>query len=473
MARDVHTSPVRGMRDLLPQECELRDWAVGVILDTYRRFGFQRVETPALEHLSLLTGGDGGENEKLIFKVLKRGDELRNGAMKWRAKLTNLQDATEQTPAAASPSSDENDLVDAGLRYDLTVPLARFYAEHQAELPTPFKSIQIGPVWRAERPQKGRFRQFTQCDIDVLGEAGESAEIDLILATTEALSALGLAHFTVRINDRRLLQDYARRCGVAEEKRDGFFITLDKLDKISAEAAAAELVALGLSSDAARDAVTGLVTQRENASLASFAPDSPDARALESILAALLPALAGRAHVVFDPTLVRGMGYYTGPIFEIGVEGLPYSIAGGGRYDRMIGKLLGREVPACGFSIGFERVIALLLERGVKPKREGKLLALLHEASAEPGAAVAPGGIATPTLASAVAAAAALRAQGHAVSLQVKRRKLGKQLDELQKLGFDGAATLGEDGATQVKWFADRVAESRGGESRAAPERAP
>jgi len=468
MAKDVHTSPVRGMRDLLPQECELRDWAIGVILDTYRRFGFQRVETPALEHLPLLTGGDGGENEKLIFKVLKRGDELK-AALRERAAAVGAHasiDATVVTPDGAEKH--DNVLVDSGLRFDLTVPLARFFAEHNAELPSPFKSIQIGPVWRAERPQKGRFRQFTQCDIDVLGEAGESAEIDLILATTEALSGLGLSGFTVRINDRRLLHDYARRCGIAEERQAGFFITLDKLDKISAEVAAAELVTLGLAPDAARDAVTGLLAQREGSSLASFAQDSPNARTLESILAALSPALAGRAQVVFDPTLVRGMGYYTGPIFEIGVEGLPYSIAGGGRYDRMIGKLLGREVPACGFSIGFERVIALLLERGVKVPRAGKLLALLHDAPGDSGPADAVGAAGetgaakSATLAQAVAAAAALRKEGHAVSLQLKRKKLGKQLDDLQKLGFDGAATLPADGGSpQVKWFAERSGDAR------------
>jgi histidyl-tRNA synthetase len=481
MARDVHTAPVRGMRDLLPRECELRDWAVGIILDTYRRFGFQRVETPALEHLALLTGGDGGENEKLIFKVLKRGDELKAGltalgageAGADRPELPDRAANAGRPELAHGADRAENALVDAGLRFDLTVPLARFYAEHNAELPTPFKAIQIGPVWRAERPQKGRFRQFTQCDIDLLGEAGESAEIDLILATTEALAGLGLSGFTVRINDRRLLHDYARRCGIAEERQGGFFITLDKLDKISPEAAAAELVALGLAPEAARDAVGGLLAQRAGGSLASFAADSASARTLESILAALGPALGGRARVEFDPTLVRGMGYYTGPIFEIGVEGLPYSIAGGGRYDRMIGRLLGREVPACGFSIGFERVIALLLERGVEVPRTGRLLALLHDAPGDPAAtgASAPGAA---TLAQAVAAAAALRAQGHSVSLQAKRKKLGRQLDELQKLGFDGAATLPSGGGPpQVQWFADRAAAAESPRPGGTPGRAP
>ncbi len=424
MSGPVNVSPPRGMRDLLPDEVELRDWAQGVILDTYTAHGFRHVETPALESIALLTGGGGGENEKLIFKVLKRGEKL---------------DFT----AARS----EDDLVEYGLRFDLTVPLARYYAANHAQLSQPFKAIQIGPVWRAERPQKGRFRQFTQCDIDVLGEAGESAEAELILATTAALAALGLTAPQVRLNDRRLLRRLAAHCGVNEPAaQERFFITLDKLDKLGPGGVLKELREHPeLATSGMWDRLTSVLDGSSSWTLADFAAridGAADAEPLTRILAAVGAALGGAASVAFDATLVRGMGYYTGPIFEIGVEGLPYSIAGGGRYDRMIGALIGRDVPACGFSIGFERVIALLQERGVRAPRGSRRVALLHEAG-------------TDALGTVLAAAAALRAQGHTVSLTARRRKAGKQLDELQKQGFDGAASLtAVGGEPEVKWFA-------------------
>jgi histidyl-tRNA synthetase len=411
------------MRDLLPAECELRDWAVGRILDTYRRFGFARIETPVLEHLALLTGGQGGENEKLIYKVLKRGEKLDLAAAK-----------------------SEDDLSEEGLRFDLTVPLARYYAANQAALPQPFKAIQIGSVFRAERPQKGRFRQFTQCDIDVIGEPGEIAEVELILATTEALAALGLSGFTVRVNDRRFLRALAQRCGVEDEKRhDEFFITLDKLDKIGASGVLGELAARGFDS-----ALTGSVAEllhgmvQRTDSLVTYASAdwaTASIASIQAIVDTLSPALANRGQVSFDPTLVRGMGYYTGPIFEISMDGAPGSIAGGGRYDRMIGRMLGREVPACGFSIGFERVIGLLMERGVQAPKSATRFALLHE----------PGVDALPRV---MAEAAARRDGGNTVAVFAKRKKLGKQLDELEKAGFDCVLTLpAGNGPPEEKWL--------------------
>jgi len=415
-----HVSPVRGMRDLLPAECELRDWAIGRILDTYRRFGFARIETPVLEHLALLTGGQGGENEKLIFKVLKRGEKL---------------------DLAAARS--EDDLSEEGLRFDLTVPLARYYAHNQGALPQPFKAIQIGPVFRAERPQKGRFRQFTQCDIDVLGEAGEAAEIELILATTEALAALGLRGFTVRVNDRRFLREFARHCSVDDEARqDEFFIVLDKLDKAGVEGVLKELGERGFGAATAgrlADLLTGpLAQQVEGQPL--FADALATVRRVREVVG---PLLGERARVEFDPTLVRGMGYYTGPIFEIGMDGAPGSIAGGGRYDRMLGRLLGREVPACGFSIGFERVVGLLLERGVRAPKAGTRFALLHEPGVD-------------SLQRVLAEAAARRAavEGNSVAVFARRKKLGKQLDELEQAGFDCVLTLPEgNGPPEEQWL--------------------
>ncbi|PYN27600.1 MAG: histidine--tRNA ligase [Candidatus Rokuibacteriota bacterium] len=382
------------MRDILPDEVELRDAAVHEIVAVYRAYGFRRIETPALEHLTLLAGSEGGENEKLIFKVMKRGEELESAR---RAG---------------------EDVADLGLRFDLTVPLARYYAENHARLPDPLKAIQIGPVWRAERPQKGRFRQFTQCDIDVLGLASPLVEIELILATTDALARLGLSGLTVRINDRRLLEVVARHCGFAEAAHAAFFIAFDKLDRLGAEGVLGELREGGHETKAVR----------------SFE--------------ALLPVLQ-KAEVSIEGLRAAGMGYYTGPIFEIAAAGYPSSIAGGGRYDRMIGRLLGREVPASGFSIGFERLISILGERGGVPAREGaaapqRRVALLVDDSGD--------------VAAAVRAAKALRAEGYLVSLEVRRKNVKKQLDDLLTHGFWGYAALDDPArAPQVKLLVRRA----------------
>jgi histidyl-tRNA synthetase len=415
------------MRDVLPPEVELRDAATQQILAVYRSFGFRRIETPALESLRLLAGSDGGENEKLIFKVLRRGEDLE----------------------AALRSGGE--LADLGLRFDLTVPLARYYAENHPRLPDPLKAIQIGPVWRAERPQKGRFRQFTQCDIDTLGQASGVVEVELILATCEALARLGLGDLTVRINDRRILGLIARHCGFAESAEPGFFIAFDKLDKLGAEGVLAELRQAGYAAPAIAGFERLLPTlQKGEPSLDALRASlgaGGGGEAFES-LAWIIRAAAGEmpagTRVQFDPTLVRGMGYYTGTIFEIASPAFPSSIAGGGRYDRMIGKLLGRDVPACGFSIGFERLITILIERGeeaapggVAPTEPARRVALLVDSGGD--------------LTAALATARTLRAGGDLVSLELRRKNLGKQLTDLRSHGFWGYATSEGPGPVTVK----------------------
>src|SRR3984893_15450959 len=342
------------MRAVLPDEVALRDWAMAQILAVYRRHGFVRIETPAVESLRLLLKSDGGENEKLIFKILKRGEKLQ----------------TAGRPA---------DMADLGLRFDLTVPLVRYYAHNLARLPQPLKAIQIGPVWRAERPQQGRFRPVTQCDIDVLGVASEVAEIELTLATTEALAALGLKDLTVRLNDRRLLGAMVAHCGFDPARAGSVFIALDKLDKIGrAEGAAGlagggpELREAGHPADAAGRLLELLGAVATPAALQALLGARAEAdvwRGLQRILDTVAGQAAGRFRIVFDATLVRGMGYYTGAIFEIQHGDATSSIAGGGRYDRMVGKFIGRDVPATGFSIGFGRVIGILLGRGAGPQR--------------------------------------------------------------------------------------------------------
>jgi histidyl-tRNA synthetase len=412
MTVKLDAAPPRGMKDVLPAEVELRDQATSIILATYIRYGFRRVETPALESLRLLVGSGGGENEKLIYKILKRGAKL---------------DA-----ATAQP---EDDLADLGLRFDLTVPLTRYYAQNRAALPDPFKAIQIGPVWRAERPQKGRFRQFTQCDIDILGVASEIAEIELILATSEALIELGLERPRIRLNDRRILTALASFCGVDPSRHGGFFVTLDKLDKIGRDGVERELREAGHDESAVAK-LFALFTMPGEASSDSAldklaltigtADEAVDG--LRTILRTVEREVGGRSTVAFDPSLVRGMGYYTGPIFEAAYGDSTSSIAGGGRYDRMVGRLLGHDVPACGFSIGFERVISILeARRGtVEPERE-RVALLFGDGDPLPDV---------------VAAAAVLRRAARIVSLTQKRKNLARQLDDLAGEGFGSYAVF-------------------------------
>lgn len=358
--------PVNGMKDILPAEMEIRDYVTSVIKDTYRSFGFTPIETPCMENIANLSNKQGGENEKLIFKVLKRGEKL------------NLETAKE-----------EADVVDFGMRYDLTVPLSRFYANHANDLPTPFKALQIGSVWRADRPQRGRYRQFTQCDIDILGEPSNLAEIELISATTTTIGRLGFKNFEIRINERRILKAMAAYSGFAEEDYDSVFITLDKMDKIGIDGVAEELAKEGYKKESI-DKYLGLFELLKNkrdvaegvAFLAEVLGEYLEEEVVKNmteIATAVNATKAAEFTLVFDPTLVRGMSYYTGTIFEIAMPELGAACGGGGRYDQMIGKFTGKDVPACGFSIGFERIILLLMESGFKIPESPKRVAYLVE----------------------------------------------------------------------------------------------
>lgn len=355
--------PVTGMKDMLPKEMEIRDYVIHLIKETYKTYGFSSMETPCVEHIENLCSKQGGDNEKLIFKILKRGEKLK------------IDEAKE-----------ENDLVDGGLRYDLTVPLARYYANHMSELPSPFKAMQIGNVWRADRPQKGRFRQFMQCDIDILGEPGILAEIELILATTAMLGKLNFQNFTVCINDRNILKAMAAYSGFKEEDYDEVFIVLDKMDKIGKEGVAAELQELGYGKESV-GAYLGLFDEvtpdvegiRYLKEKLGSCLSSEIAEGMETIISSVEEAREAKFGIRFDPTLVRGQSYYTGTIFEVTMDDFGGSVAGGGRYDKMIGKFTGQDTPACGFSIGFERIVMLLLENGYEVPRKGAKKAYLLE----------------------------------------------------------------------------------------------
>lgn len=354
--------PVTGMKDILPQEMQIRDYVISVIKETYGKFGFTSIETPCLEDIGNLSSKQGGENEKLIFKVLKRGEKL------------NLE--TAKTDA---------DVVDMGLRYDLTVPLVRYYSNNANDLPAPFKALQMGNVWRADRPQRGRYRQFMQCDIDILGEPSNLAEIELILATTTTLGKLGFKNFQIRINERRILKAMAAYSGFAEEDYDTVFIILDKMDKIGLEGVAEELEKEGYAKESV-EKYLGLFKGIEKAEngiryLADTLKDVLEeevAKSLQEIITSVEATKEADFEMVFDPTLVRGMSYYTGTIFEIAIPEFGGSCGGGGRYDKMVGKFTGKDVPACGFSIGFERIVLLLLENGfqipTQPKKKAYLI---------------------------------------------------------------------------------------------------
>ncbi len=355
--------PVTGMKDILPDEMQVRDYVIGVIKETYGKFGFTSIETPCVENIANLSNKQGGDNEKLIFKIIKRGEKL------------NVEEATT-----------EEEIVESGLRYDLTVPLVRFYSNNAAKLPTPFKALQMGNVWRADRPQRGRYRQFMQCDIDILGEPSNLAEIELILATTTTLGKLGFKNFQIRINERRILKAMAAYSGFAKEAYDSVFITLDKMDKIGLAGVEQELLDNGFHKacvDKYLDLFKALAEAKDGvAYLAETLGDylEPEVeQSLQEIIASVRATKASDFEIVFDATLVRGMSYYTGTIFEIAMPEFGGSCGGGGRYDKMVGKFTGNDVPACGFSIGFERIILLLMERGFQVPTKPKQVAYLIE----------------------------------------------------------------------------------------------
>ena len=340
--------PVRGMKDILPEEMQIRDYVIGIIKETYGRFGFTSIETPCVENIANLTNKQGGDNEKLIFKILKRGEKL------------NVAEAVS-----------EESIVDSGLRYDLTVPLVRYYSNNSANLPSPFKALQIGNVWRADNPQRGRYRQFMQCDIDIFGEPSNLAEIELILATTTTLGRLGFQDFEIRINDRQILKAMAAYSGFPEEAYDSVFITLDKMDKIGMEGVEAELLEKGFAKESVDKylALYRNLEQQENgvaylAETLAGVLEPEVSKGLTEIIDSVSATKTAAFRMVFDATLVRGMSYYTGTIFEISMPQFGAACGGGGRYDRMVGKFTGNDVPACGFSIGFERIVLLLMENG-------------------------------------------------------------------------------------------------------------
>ena len=366
----LNKKPVTGMRDILPEEMAIRDYVVGIIKETYGKYGFCSMETPCVESIANLTSKQGGDNEKLIFKILKRGEKL------------NVAEAQS-----------EEEVVDGGLRYDLTVPLVRYYSNHAAQLPSPFKALQMGNVWRADRPQRGRYRQLMQCDIDILGEPSNLAEIELILATTTTLGRLGFKGFEIRINDRRILKAMAQYSGFPEGAYDSIFITLDKMDKIGLSGVEAELLENGFAGECvdkylelyrglenAENGVAYLAEKLKGVSNASVEDILAVTDGLQEIIDSVGATRMADFKLVFDATLVRGMSYYTGTIFEVAMPKFGGSCAGGGRYDGMIGKFTGHDVPACGFSIGFERIVMLLLENGFQvPDRPGRRAYLIEK----------------------------------------------------------------------------------------------
>ncbi len=419
----LRAKPPRGMRDLLPDEVALRDWATSVIIATYKSFGFTRIETPAVESIELLKRGDGGENLALIYEILKRGEKLDKA----------LEEGT-----ASGAASLKDSLSDLGLRFDLTVPLARFYANNNAAIPNPFKSIQVGSVFRAESPQAGRYRQFTQCDIDIMGVKGIFAELDLLEATAQALLNLGFEEFVIRVNDRRVLTELATHCQFETSRLESVFIAVDKLDKIGLDGVAQELAngghdqaAIAKLTDLYRP-IQPLIKESAGSGLSQFQkiadmlPKFESSQAiddLKQLIGAIDSLSQGKFKVSFDPTLVRGMGYYTGPIFEVGIPGLSYSVAGGGRYDKMIEKFIGREVPACGFSIGFERVISVLQEKGFQPPDSIEKLAFIYDPGRD-------------SVQDVLSCSKQLRSDKRSVSLTARKKELKKQIDQLAEQGF-------------------------------------
>ena len=405
-------NPPRGMRDFLPAEKARRERILAVIKDSYRAHGFDEIETPVMEDSERLHAGLGGDNEKLAFGVQKRG-------------LTH-----DDLQAATQPL----DLVDLGLRFDLTVPLARFYATHRAELPAVFRSIQVAPVWRAERPQKGRYRQFVQCDIDIIGEPGIQAEAELLVASLATVDALGLTDATIRINDRRLLIGMLAGFGFPAADHDAVLITIDKLDKIGPDGVVAELSERGSDPDAVAAFRAFLLRPQTReflpfgeAAIRKALPEGADAAVVADLVTLGEAVAAARGDeappLVFDPFLVRGMGYYTGPIFELAHPSVPYSLGGGGRYDGMIGRFLGSEVPASGFSLGFERLVELVDTPG---GTGGAAVALVHDADAP--------------LAPLLTLQSALVARGDRARLVRRAKNTKLQLENLTEQGFTSFA---------------------------------
>lgn len=413
----MKATPVKGTRDYLPKETEIRDYLQNIIMETYSNAGFQRITTPIIEDSVNLDKSEGGENLNLIFKILKRGKKLDS--------------------ALAGEHPTEKELADMGLRYDLTLPLSRYYANNRNELLSPFKVIQMDRVYRAERPQKGRLREFMQCDIDIIGNESRDAEIELILTTTKALNRVGLSDYKVKINDRRILSDIFAYAGFAKEDNEKLAIIFDKQDKIGIDGVKAELEENGFD----QICIDKFISLFANGSLTlesvANVCDASYVAELQRIIDAVTTVSKGTIPVEFCPSLVRGQGYYTGTIFEVEAAGYSGAVAGGGRYDNLIGKFLNEDIPAVGFSIGFERIFGILMEQNYSIPNRKKKIAVFYD---------------TDTYAEALIYAEELR-NDYIVSVIARPKKLGKYLNKLETQGFDGFAVYGqEDG---VKLFGE------------------
>lgn len=402
---------VKGTNDYLPNEVEIRDYLQERILSVYKENGFEHIITPAIEDIENLDKSDGGENLNLIFKIMKRGDKL------------------DKALASGVTAANENELADMGLRYDLTLPLSRYYANNKDKLTLPMKCIQIDRVYRAERPQKGRLREFIQCDIDIIGSESTDSEIELILTTTKALDAIGLKNYKVKLNDRRLLRAVLQSFGFAENDLDSVCITFDKMDKIGLTGVAEELTEKGFAKDAV-DNFEKFLSEGDFTleSLKSRLDDKTPAESLEHIIDTVNELTGNAFELVFDLSLVRGQGYYTGTVFEVESIDFKGAVAGGGRYDHLIGKFLNEDIPAVGFSIGFERIFGILMNNGISIEQRADKIAVVYEDG---------------QLKDAVKAADALRAQGKIASLYIKPKKLGKFLNKLEERGYDGFLNVG------------------------------
>ncbi len=402
---------VKGTNDYLPNEVEIRDYLQERILSVYKENGFEHIITPAIEDIENLDKSDGGENLNLIFKIMKRGDKL------------------DKALASGVTAANENELADMGLRYDLTLPLSRYYANNKDKLTLPMKCIQIDRVYRAERPQKGRLREFIQCDIDIIGSESTDSEIELILTTTKALDAIGLKSYKVKLNDRRLLRAVLQSFGFAENDLDSVCITFDKMDKIGLTGVVEELTEKGFAKDAV-DNFEKFLSEGDFTleSLKSRLEDKTPAESLEHIIDTVNELTGNAFELVFDLSLVRGQGYYTGTVFEVESIDFKGAVAGGGRYDHLIGKFLNEDIPAVGFSIGFERIFGILMNNGISIEQRADKIAVVYEDG---------------QLKDAVKAADALRAQGKIASLYIKPKKLGKFLNKLEERGYDGFLNVG------------------------------
>ena len=410
-------NPVKGTNDYLPEQVRLRDYLQSQILNVYVENGYEHIITPVIEDAENLDKSDGGENLNLIFNILKRGDKLES--------VINKGVTVEN----------QKELSDLGLRYDLTLPLSRYFANNKDKLTLPMKCIQMDRVYRAERPQKGRLREFVQCDIDIIGSDSRDSEVELILITTKALKAIGMKNFKVKVNDRRLLRAFLMDCGFEESQLDSVCITFDKMDKVGLEGVKKELEEKEFA-EAAIAKFTGFLANVSNPqeisleSVKDILVDKAPAESLEYIMKSVNELCNGEFDVVFDLSLVRGQGYYTGTVFEVESIDFKGAIAGGGRYDNLIGKFLGQQVSAVGFSIGFERIFSILMEHGIDLPNKGNKIAVMYDEG---------------ELTAAYKLAEKYRAEGKICSLYVKPKKMGKFLGKLEERGYAGFINVSND----------------------------